>query len=485
MRAVLVALLAVLALAFAGCGSEDVGAGEGSAAEFLKAGAFVYWESEANPDSDQWQQVEELLRKFPDGEKWLAELRKSFEDDTKVTWDEVKEALGDQLAVAVYATSADDVKVVGLMNPDDPDKTIALVKRANEQSDDPSDEVVTRKVDDWLVLSDKEAAIDAALKGDADQALADVQHFKDGMAELSDDALSRVYVDVGAAVETFGAAEPEMSKSLRMLGLNEIEFAGAWAKAREDGAEFAGVLRGEGADKLLGATDPYTSKLLDRVPADAFAFTTFQGQGVTKQFESLRGNPLYGMALDEFEQEVGVKLEELVALFKGEVVLYLGPGLPIPEVTLLLDSENPAEARQSAARMLRTLAERAGGKVTDDGDVTTATFDGVSIYLGVADGAVVVSTARSALEPGGEGEKLADTDRYSQALEAAGAPETYTGLMYVDLVQAIELVMGFASSSGETVPPEISRNLKPLRSIVAYGEKDGDLASSLVFVEIQ
>jgi hypothetical protein len=485
MRAALLALLAALTLAAAGCGSEDVGAGQSGAAELLKAGALVYWESDVNPDSDQWKQVEELVRRFPDGEKWLAELRKSFEDDTEITWAEAKEALGDEVAVAVYATSLTDVNVVGLLNPDDPDKTIELVKRANEESDDPSEELVTRKVDDWLVLSDKETSIDAALKGDDGEALADVQRFQDGLAELPDDALSRVYVDVGAALDKFGAAQPEMAKSFRMLGLDEIDFAGAWAKARDDGAEAAGVLRGEGADKLLGAAEPYASTLLDRVPADAFAFATFQGRGATEQFQSLRDNPLYGLALREFEQEVGIELEDLVALFKGEVAFYVAPGAPIPELTLLLDPDNPAQARDTAARMLGTLAERGGGTVTEDGDVTTATFTGVSVHLGLAGDALVISTARAALQAGDVAEKLADTDRYSQALESAGAPDEYTGLLYVDLAEAIEVVMGFAGASGETVPPEIARNLEPLRSLVAYGKKDGDLASSLLFVEIQ
>jgi hypothetical protein len=35
------------------------------------------------------------------------------------------------------------------------------------------------------------------------------------------------------------------------------------------------------------------------------------------------------------------------------------------------------------------------------------------------------------------------------------------------------------------VPGEVSRNLEPLRSVVGYGEKDGDSGTSLVFVEIQ
>ena len=76
-------------------------------------------------------------------------------------------------------------------------------------------------------------------------------------------------------------------------------------------------------------------------------------------------------------------------------------------------------------------------------------------------------------------------DRYKDALETAGAPDEYTGLAWIDLKETIDLIMGFASISGETVPPEVSRNLEPLRSLVAYGEKDGNLVKSLAFVGIE
>ena len=45
--------------------------------------------------------------------------------------------------------------------------------------------------------------------------------------------------------------------------------------------------------------------------------------------------------------------------------------------------------------------------------------------------------------------------------------------------------MGFASVSGESVTPEVSRNLEPLRSLVAYGEKDGNMVKSFAFVGIE
>lgn len=483
MRVAAAALVSILALLAVGCGSEDVGAGEASGAELVKAGALVYWEVESDPDSDQWKQAEELVRRFPDGEKWLAELKKELESDSEVTWEEVSSVLGGRTTVVVYAESLTDVHVVGLLKPDDVDKAMSLVKRINEE--EPDDPLIARKVDDWIVASDKETSIDAALKGDG-QALSDVEAFTDGMAELPEDSFTRVYVDVAGALKTFGQAEPESAQAFRMLGLNQIDFAGAWAKAEESGAEIAGALRGEGADKLLGAGDEYSSDLLDLVPADAFAFSSFQGQEITQQFESLRGNPLYGSALEDFERETGVQVNDLVQLFKGEVAFYAAPGSPIPELTLLLDAEDPAQARQSADRLLRSLAREAGGEVTEDGDVTTAVFEGFSVNLGTVENTVVVTTTKDAIEDlTASGEKLADSDPYKEALEAAGAPDQYTGLLYVDLQETIDLIMGFAASSGETVPPEISRNLKPLQSVVGYGEKDGDLATSFVFVEIE
>jgi hypothetical protein len=126
------------------------------------------------------------------------------------------------------------------------------------------------------------------------------------------------------------------------------------------------------------------------------------------------------------------------------------------------------------------------GEVTEDGDVTTAVFESFTVNLGRVDGTLVLTTTKDAITaPGSSGEKLADTDRYKDALEAAGAPDQYTGLAWIDLRETIDLVMGFASLSGETVPPDVSRNLEPLRSLVAYGEKDGNLVKSLVFVGIE
>lgn len=483
MRAAVVALLSTLAVLAAGCGGDDLGAGSESAASQLKPGAIVYWETVSDPDSDQWQQVEELLGRFPDGDKWIAQLKQELADEEGVDWEQdVKPALGDQVALAVYSEAeADEPRIVGLTNPDDPDKTLALIRKLNAGEESPT---VERVVGDWVVVSDSESAIDAALKGEG-AALADDENFKSAMEELPDDALTTAYVDPAAAVRAFGGLDPDAEQGLELFGLDQIDFAGAWAKAKDEGAELAFTLRGEGADKLLGTGDLYSSALLDKVPDDAIAFLTFRGEGVSAQFRQFQDSPFYRMFVRGIEQELGISLAELAALFDGEVAFYARPGAPIPELTLLLDSDNAEQSRESAARLLRTIAERVDGEVTEEGGVTTARFEGFSVSVGSLEDAVVVTTSRKAIEDlRADGVKLADSDRFKDALEAAGAPDEYTGLAYVDLAETIELIMGFADSSGENVPPEISRNLQPLKSLVAYGTQEGNLASGVAFVEI-
>jgi hypothetical protein len=481
MRAAAVALLVALALV-TGCGGTDIGAGPDSSAGLLKPGALVYWQTVSDPDSGQWEQAEDLLDKFPDSEQWIAELKKEIAAEG-VTWEaDVKPALGSVVDLAVYAQVGDSPAVVGLTNPDDKDKLLELVRKLDAKSDEP---VVSRVVGDWVALSESQQAIDAALKHEGGLALADDETFKSALEALPDDALSRVYLDPARAIELVGEG-PERD-ALDMLGLDGLDFAGAWAKAKEDGAELALALRGEGADRLLGTGEPYASKLLEKVPADAFAFLTSQGGGLQGQLQGVRDNPLFAMGLRELERETGIDIDEVVALLEGEIAFYVRPAAPLPEFTLLLDAEDAAQSRASVEQILRVAANELGGEVTEDGDVTTGRFDGFTVNVGSIDGLVVVSTSKAGItDLQAAGDKLPDSDRYDAALEAAGAPDQYTGLAYVDLTEVSELIRSYLGFAGEEdeLPPSVSRNQEPLRSLVAYGTEDGTLSTFLAFLEI-
>ena len=449
-----VALLAVLTLATA-CGGSNVGAGPASSAGLLKPDALVYWQTVSDPDSAQWEQAADLLARFPDGDRWLAQLKQELQDEG-VTWEQdVKPALGPVVDVAIYAAGTGSPAVVGLTNPEDKDKLLALVRKLNAKSDEPA---VSRVVGDWVAISDREESIDTALREEGGQTLADDDTFKSALDELPDDALSRVYVDPARAIELVGPRKER--EALSMLGLDALEFAGAWVKAREDGAELAFTARGEGADRLFGTGDPYSSELLEKVPADAFAFLSFQGDGLRRQLEAIRGNPLFAKGLRELEREYGIELGQVVSLLDGEVAFYARPGLPMPEFTLLLATTNETGTKAAVERVLRGAP--------DQPSLSVSTLDGI----------VVVSTAPDPLDNLREsGAKLPDADAFEDALEAAEVPEQYTGLAYVDLTKVAGLIAAFADSDDV-------RNLEPLRSLVAFGTKEGDEISARAVLEI-
>ena len=454
MRTAGVAGLASLTVVLAGCGGDDVGAGPATSAGLLKPGALVYWQTVSDPEAPQWRQVEDLLKRFPDGDRWIAQLQKELEDEG-VSWNaDVKPALGSVVDLAVYLRSGtDSPAVVGLTNPEDKEKLLAVIRKLNEKSGD--EPAVSRVVGDWVAISDSVEAIDAALKAEGGQALADDDSFKSALEELPDDALSRIYVDPARAIEFAG--KEEQTNAFGMLGLDELDFAGAWTKARDDGAELSFVVGGAGAEKLLGTGEPYASKLLEHVPGDAFAFVSFRGEGLKGQLDEFRSNPLFSMGLRELEREAGVNVSELTTLLDGEVAFFARPGVPTAEFTLLLESDDPSRAKSSIESLLRLVP------------------DSFRLTVETADDVVVVSTARSPLQASGD--KLGDSDRYTNALDAANTPDEYMGLAYVDLTLAGGLIGRYAGA-------EVNRNLEPLQTLVAYGTKEGDRASALAFLGI-
>ncbi|HET6642841.1 MAG TPA: DUF3352 domain-containing protein, partial [Gaiellaceae bacterium] len=329
---------------------------------------------------------------------------------------------------------------------------------------------VTRVVGDWVAISDRKAAIDMALKEGSGRSLEDEQSYRSAMNDLPDDALSRGYVDPARVVELLA---PDQRKALSTLGLENLDFAGAWIKASDDGAELAAALRGEGADRLFGAAEPYASRFVGQVPDDALAFLSFQGAGLRRQLEQLRSNPLFAMELRDFERESSIDIDDVIGLLDGEMAFYARPAVPIPELTLLIQADDEARAKATVERLLRGLSSE---------------LQGVHLTVETLDGAVVVSTSTKAREAlRGSDAKLPDSDRYKQALKAAGAPDEYTGLAYVDLSNAWDLIREYLGLSGEgdEVPPAVRRNLEALQSLVAFGKQDGSVSTSVAFLQIK
>jgi hypothetical protein len=463
-RLVLVlAAAAALALSASGCGD---GSPPGAAgASVAPASSQVFVSVDTSFDSANWSAGRGRLGKFPDGNRaveWiLGELGANgidFEDD-------VKPALGPETDfVALDATR--EGKVVGLTQPDDPAKLDALLA----ESDEP---LVSREIDGWIAFSDSEANLDeferlqeeGTLEGDGD--------YQKVSGEVADDGIANVYV-AGSALDS----TPSLAFSL---------------DPQEDGIQIECAASPATGDLF---SDEFSAELPGQVPGGAFLYAG--ANELERQLGTLRdalAKVAPGMERDigRAEAEIGVSLDEdVLPLFSAESALYLRPGFPIPEVTIVTQVDD----EQSALAVLDELA----GEVAEyygSAELGSVDIDGVqakelavnqlfSVYYAAFDGKLVITTSREGISDlRADDGRLADEEAFKAATEGAGMPDETTGFLYVDLEQALPILSGLMGFSGQATPDWLDRNLEPLQSLVLYGERDSDVARLVGLLSIQ
>jgi hypothetical protein len=419
------------AIALAGCGGNDTTAGA-SAIELAPADALGYVELDSSLDSDQWSKVQALLDRFPSRPQLVTELDKQLARE-QLQWErDVAPALGDSVAVIWIGNTADDV--VWATQPDDEAKLRALVDRIADRADT---DYAIGELDGWTLVAERTAVIDALKSGDGE--LADNDAYQAALDELPDERLA------------FGWVRKEALSAADLPNL-EFEWLAGAIEARDDGAAVTIV------ERLTGdAGDSYTSRRIDEAPADALAFLSFDTQSLRSNTSSLA--PLANL--------LGIRLDQLLADIEGEGAFWVLPAAGFPEVTLVLTTASP-ERTQGQLRQL---------------------FEGapLPIRIGVVDDQVVATTASSpaqALERARSGGSLADDEDFREAKAAAGMPDETGGFLYLDVADALPL-LALAGAAGIDVPKDVLENLRPIRSVVAWSQADGNTSAQTVFVHIQ
>jgi hypothetical protein len=64
-------------------------------------------------------------------------------------------------------------------------------------------------------------------------------------------------------------------------------------------------------------------------------------------------------------------------------------------------------------------------------------------------------------------------------------PDSTGGVFYVDLKNALPLIEGFAGLSGQSLPSNVTENLRPLRSLLAWSEGQNSERTFDAFLEIK
>ena len=324
-----------------------------------------------------------LLGKFPDGDRaveWiLGELGGKgvdFEDD-------VKPALGPETDFVALDVTGEG-KVVGLTQPDDGAKLDALLAKSDEP-------LVSREIDGWVAFSDSEANLDEFERLQADGTLEEDGDYQKVSGEVADDGIATVYV-AGSALDStplaglFGSDTPSLALSL---------------DPQEDGIHLEGAASPATGDLF---SDEFSAELPGQVPGGAFLYAG--ANDLERQLGTLRDvlaevAPGIERDIGRAEAQIGVSLDEDVfPLFSAESALYLRPGFPIPEVTIVTQVDDEQGALAVLDKLAGEVAEYYG-----TADLESVDIDGVqakelavnqffSVYYAAFDGKLVITTSR-------------------------------------------------------------------------------------------
>ena len=414
------------AMLLAGCGGYAATSAGAAAAALAPADAKAYAELDTNLDSAQWKQAQALLDRFPKRPRLVDELNKQLRQH-QLEWSrDVDPALGDRLVLVWLGQTESDA--VLLTQADDDAKFQALVRKVAEKP------VVFGEVDGWSAAAESQSAIDRL--GGSGGSLEDDDAFSTALAKLPADRLG------------FGWARGDALPKERAK-VDFAWFAGA-LEARDDGA--AATIVTSLAGGSAGAA--YNSKLADLAPADALAFLSFDGS-------SLRANT---SALPDLPGVLGGPVKKLLEQVEGEAALWVRPGLGIPQVTLVADVQDPATAAAAVRELLRDTP--LGAKV------------------GVVDGRLVATNAASPEAALQGSDHLADSADFQEAAKLAGMPDKTTGFLFVNVADAVPL-LSLAGLAGADIPKELIENLRPIRSVVAWGEPEGTTSTNTIFVHVE
>jgi Protein of unknown function (DUF3352) len=479
-RPLLFFVVALLALPLAACGGSGGGKG-GSATTGAGGGAAIVPKTapllirlDTTFDSPQWTALNTLLKKFPDGEKLFSDIAGpgvDFEQD-------VKPALGPE--TDRFALSGPDLRnkvFLGATQPRDPAKFQSLLAKSK-------DKPVSEEIDGWQVIADKRETIDRYKVAKRAGSLADSADYKAAIDSLPPAALATFYVSGPALRREVAQQAKSGSGSGPVPGVGRIGWLAGAVSAEEKGFALDVRLKGDELE-----VTPFTPELASQVPADVALFVDLKGLDAT--LEEARRTPELQKQLGEAQKALGGLIDEIIGLFKGETAFTVRPVGSATEYTLVVTVEDETQASTTLdklATLVGAFTQSSPEPVSVGGVPAHKLSLGKSaIYYTVFDGKLVITNAEGGITGLQEGPRLADSQAYKDAAEAAGLPDQSTGIVYADVPKLVPLLDTLAKSGkdGKPLPAEVKRNLEPLSTALLYGSVDGDVLTLKGFASVR
>lgn len=458
-------LLLALLLVLAGCGGGGGGGSSSSsdtASGLVPRNAVAYVTIDTDFSSAQVKSATAIVNKFPIKDRALAELKKSIRE-SGVDADALKRSVGPVVDIAVLNVNG-DYGYVGYTQPTD-EKTF------DAQLETGSSPAVHTTMSGWTVFADKQEFLDAVKQRSGD--LTDNTFYTAAMDTLPSEAIARAYISPGAIHQAISLSGAGTALPLNAQGAQ-------WASAALTSANDAVKLEVHAKGLSTNPTQK-TSELAGQIPSGSIVALNLVGGG-----ESLGGQN--GETLKQVQTFTGIDVVGIVDALGTDTVAYVKAGLPIPEVTL---ASKPTDVQRS----LKAVGDLIKKFTPPNGSVTKLEVDGVSltkvdlgsfaIFYGAFGDELVVSDSQNAVsELRAKGDKLIHDDSvFSQAKDGAGLPDASQGFLFVNLKDAVPAAEGLAQLANQKIPQEVEDNLRPLRSLLVFGSRDGDLQSFVVFVQ--
>jgi hypothetical protein len=175
----------------------------------------------------------------------------------------------------------------------------------------------------------------------------------------------------------------------------------------------------------------------------------------------------------------GVDLQQLSDALGGQAIVYVRAGLPFPEVTVASKAKDPEQAVRDIGRLIVKLSKAKKPPVPVSMDGVTlhdVALGAVDIYYGSFDGLFVVSDST---------DSVSGLRSNGDKLRVPGLPGTTNGFLYLDVEHALPAVRSFAKLANQKVPAQVDANLKPLKTLVAYGTRESDVQSIFVILQLR
>jgi hypothetical protein len=495
---------ACAALLLSGCGSDEE---LSELASLAPSDAALYVEGALRPQGDQRAAVESLVARVGRIDDPGAEIVARFDESIRSDGidlayaEDIAPWLGERASIflptldesvssfcAVFETTSSDAaqEFVDKMRELSPE----AVEQSHEGVDyvlDPSGGYAVGLVDDHVVFG-TEDSFQAAVDASGGDSLAGSTGYEDGVAELPDERLGTVYVDLDDAVRA-AIASSDLDPIEKAIG-GEIAanlVSGPMTLGLSATSETATV------DVSLPPGFPLSvsgTSLLERSPASSWLAVAAAdaGESLGQALELISRVPGGSSVTDQVRSETGLDL--------GELASWLGDGRGFvsgtSEATFALGAVGQSSDRAAAIETIDAVRDRAGEEpdVTIRPPLLSGAEDGFStlspgsrhrLEVDLVGDEVVAALSASgapaedALEPG---EALSDDESFGAALRALGSD--YSPLAYLSFSPFLVV----AEEGGSASDPDYIAAKPYLEKLdyLALGtlSADGDLLTRLV-----